>query len=90
MELEDAIAELIEQRIDLCRHIERMAREVVTLGELITCIEQFVARTGIATVRARRASHQLCPPPAARHEPSRSFAYHLFVYCVGNDYRRSI
>jgi acyl carrier protein len=52
MGLEDEIAALIDRRIDLCRHIEGMAREIVTVGELTACIEQLVARTRIAVVQA--------------------------------------
>ena len=50
MGLEDAVAAVIDRRVDLCRHIAGMAGEIVTVGELTASIEQLVARTGMAAV----------------------------------------
>jgi acyl carrier protein len=48
MELEDAIAALIGRRVDVCRRIEQIGQDIVTVGDLAACAEQLLADALVA------------------------------------------
>lgn len=48
MELEDAIAAHIGRRVDICRSVEQIGQDIVTVGDLTACVEQLLANALVA------------------------------------------